>query len=50
MADLLQIGSPAPDFELEGYSPEGSGTVRFRDFRGLKHLVLVFYPEDDTPG
>ena len=50
MADLLAIGSPAPDFELEGFTPEGSVAVRSPDFRGKKHLVLVFYPADDTPG
>jgi peroxiredoxin len=50
MTELLPLGSPAPDFALESYSPEGSTLVRSVDFRGEKHLVLVFYPEDDTPG
>ena len=47
----LKIGDPAPPFEAfalgGGY---GTGrTVRPADFAG-KHLVLYFYPRDDTPG
>ena len=42
----LQVGDPAPDFEL----PSDSGqTIKLSDFRG-KRLVLYFYPKDDTPG
>ncbi len=39
-------GAPAPDFALPG----GDGaTVRLADLRG-RHVVLYFYPKDDTPG
>lgn len=41
----LDIGAPAPAFELEG--PEGP--IRLADFAG-QTLVLYFYPKDDTPG
>ena len=47
MADLLPIGSRAPDFTLQG---TGGQTVRSADFQGQKHLVLVFYVKDSTPG
>jgi peroxiredoxin len=41
----LFAGTPAPDFNL----PTSSGQqVSLADFRG-KPLVLVFYPEDNTP-
>lgn len=42
----LQIGAPAPDFEL----PSDTGApVRLSDFRG-KRVILYFYPKDDTSG
>lgn len=42
----LSAGDPAPDFQL----PSSSGKpVRLSSFRG-KHVVLYFYPKDDTPG
>lgn len=40
----LQIGDPAPDFELE----TTTGRVRLSDLRG-KRVVLAFYQEDATP-
>src|SRR2546427_11674428 len=46
MADLLQPGTLAPDFE--GTNQDGA-PIRLRDFRG-KPVVLFFYPEDDTAG
>ena len=47
----LKIGDPAPAFEaLALGGAYGTGkTVRLEDFAG-KHLVLYFYPKDDTPG
>ena len=45
-AKKLQVGDPAPDFELLG---DGGQTIKLSDFRG-KRLVLYFYPKDDTPG
>jgi peroxiredoxin Q/BCP len=46
MADLLEPGTVAPDFE--GTNQNGN-PVRLRDFRG-KGVVLYFYPQDDTIG
>lgn len=44
---MLKPGDPAPDFELP--TAEMS-MIRLSDFKGKKHLVLYFYPKDDTPG
>ncbi|HEX9341417.1 MAG TPA: peroxiredoxin [Thermoplasmata archaeon] len=46
MADLLEPGTEAPDFE--GVTQDGR-EIRLRDFEG-RPVVLYFYPEDDTPG
>jgi peroxiredoxin Q/BCP len=43
---MLQIGQPAPDFEL--LSHDGT-PVRLSDMRGQR-VVLFFYPRADTPG
>jgi peroxiredoxin Q/BCP len=40
----LNVGDPAPDFELPG---TGDRTYRLADYRGRK-LVLAFYPGDFT--
>lgn len=47
----LKIGDPAPAFEaLALGGAYGTGkTVHLADFAG-KHLILYFYPKDDTPG
>ena len=47
----LKVGDPAPSFEaLALGGPYGVGEkVRLEDFAG-KHVVLYFYPKDDTPG
>ena len=42
----LSNGDKAPDFSMPS---DGGGTVSLSDFKG-KHLVLYFYPKDDTPG
>jgi peroxiredoxin Q/BCP len=47
MPELPQEGRLAPDFELPA---QGGGSVRLSDFRGKRHVVLYFYPKDDTPG
>lgn len=40
------IGKPAPDFTL----PDQEGKKhKLSDYKG-KHVVLFFYPKDDTPG
>ena len=45
MAEALQEGDRAPDFDLE----TDGGRVRLADLKG-KAVVLYFYPKDDTPG
>src|SRR5258708_21491819 len=41
----VQVGYPAPDFTLL----DQSGTsVNLGDFLGQKHIVLYFYPKDNT--
>jgi peroxiredoxin Q/BCP len=44
--EILAAGGPAPDFSLQ--ADDGS-TVSLAALRG-KHVVLYFYPKDDTPG
>jgi thioredoxin-dependent peroxiredoxin len=43
---MLQVGQPAPPFVLS--DPAGR-RVSLADFAG-KHVILYFYPKDDTPG
>ena len=43
-----QAGEPAPEFALEGTSPDGPRTYALADLRG-RPVVLAFYPGDDTP-
>ncbi|MHB1951377.1 MAG: peroxiredoxin [Acidiferrobacteraceae bacterium] len=42
----LQIGQEVPDLELRATDDQ---VFRFSDLRG-KHVVLYFYPKDNTPG
>jgi peroxiredoxin Q/BCP len=42
----LKAGDTAPDFSAQ---TNGGGNIKLSDFRG-KHVVLYFYPKDDTPG
>jgi peroxiredoxin len=39
MAKKVQINTMAPDFALDDFQGE---TVRLSDYRGRKHVVLVF--------
>jgi peroxiredoxin Q/BCP len=45
-ADRVQVGAPAPEFEL----PDQTGQLHsLEDYRD-KWVVLYFYPKDQTPG
>ena len=46
MADLLPVGTRAPDFALPATHAH---TIALHDFAGHKHVVLVFYVGDNTP-
>lgn len=46
MAELLKVGSSAPDFEA---LDQNGSTVKLSSFRGSP-VVLYFYPRDNTPG
>ena len=46
-ANMLDTGKTAPDFTL--VSDKGD-TVKLSAFRGKNHVVLIFYPGDQTPG
>ena len=46
MTTELNEGQPAPDFSA---ATDKGDTVSLKDFAG-KHVVLYFYPKDDTPG
>jgi peroxiredoxin Q/BCP len=48
MADAPEIGTAAPDFVLDGTSPDGRAQYVLSDLRG-RPVVLAFYPGDDTP-
>lgn len=44
---MLENNQPAPAFS----APNQDGdTINLADFRGMKNVVLYFYPKDDTPG
>ena len=43
----LSVGDKAPDFRLPNQDRE---MVSLSDYVGKKHLVVYFYPKDETPG
>lgn len=43
---MLQIGHAAPSFTL---ADADMASVKLTDYKG-QHIVLYFYPRDDTPG
>ncbi len=47
MAEPLPVGIRAPTFSLPA---TGGSTVSLNDYRGRRHLIMVFYPGNDTPG
>lgn len=44
---MLQIGHAAPTFNLPDAEMEN---IKLADFKGKQHVVLYFYPRDNTPG
>ena len=44
---VVELDRPVPNFTAPA---TGEQTVSLEDFRGRKHLVLYFYPKDNTPG
>ena len=44
---LLEVGSEAPVFEAE---TSDGGRLSLPELRGKQAVLLMFYPEDDTPG
>ncbi len=47
MSDLLEIGSKAPAFEAEA---SDGRTYALADVLETKHVALIFYPGNNTPG
>ena len=43
----LEVGDPAPDFDLPGH--RNRERFKLSDLRGNKNVVIVFYPLDWTP-
>ncbi|HCM68409.1 MAG TPA: hypothetical protein DIS62_05455 [Candidatus Kerfeldbacteria bacterium] len=43
----VHVGDPAPLFSL---ADEQGGMVALKNYYGVKPVVLIFYPGDDTPG
>ncbi len=44
---MLEVNQNAPDFTAVDQDGESTSLAQFR---GDKHVVLYFYPKDDTPG
>lgn len=44
---MLQIDHAAPNFTLPDAEME---SVKLADYKGKQHVILYFYPRDDTPG
>ena len=42
----LAVGHPAPDFVLKSHKKE---TIRLSDYRGMRNVVLAFFPLAWTP-
>ncbi len=47
MSELLPLGSHAPAFTAQA---SDGRTYRLADLLAKTHVVLVFYPGNDTPG
>lgn len=42
----LEVGAVAPDFRLKNQEQQ---TIALSDYKGVKNVILVFYPADFTP-
>jgi peroxiredoxin len=47
MSELLAIGSKAPDVQAAAHDGK---TYRLSDVLKQKHVALIFYPGNNTPG
>ena len=47
MSELLPLGSKAPAFTAQA---SDGRTYRLADLLANKHVALIFYPGNDTPG
>ena len=47
MSTLLPVRSPAPDFEADASDGE---RYRLSRLLGQSHVLLIFYPGNNTPG
>jgi peroxiredoxin Q/BCP len=43
----ISIGDTCPDFSLKNQSGE---MINIKDYIGSKHVIIYFYPKDNTPG
>jgi peroxiredoxin Q/BCP len=43
---VLQVGMKAPTFTLDSTQ----GPVSLAQYQGAKNVLLIFYPQDSTPG
>jgi peroxiredoxin len=46
---ILAVGQVAPDFELPAVTGTEKHKFKLSDFRGKKHVVVVFYALNWTP-
>ncbi len=44
---MLTANQIAPDFSVPNQKNE---TIKLADYKGKNHIILYFYPKDDTPG
>jgi peroxiredoxin len=45
----LKVGEAAPDFELIAVSGKQRQKIKLSEYRGIKNVVLAFYPLDWSP-
>ena len=43
----ISIGDTCPNFSLQNQNGE---MINIKDFIGSKHVIIYFYPKDNTPG